>query len=555
MKKWGILSASVLACALLAAYLTAGSRVDDTTRLPSHQTEPTSSSSPETTPWNSTTEFRNTNRYNVVLEMVQGPFQGWFGGLASYENGVIVATRTGRLFFVSPREEIRRLPYRVPINWHAFSTRFAGHLGEHKRFSVKGLLAIPREGRIALIASHHYWFEEDRCYVLRVSRKIVAESDLLGAEPGPRERGWETLFETSPCIALPRAKPTQFYAHEAGGQLLLLDENMLLLSVGHEGFDGVTDPVSFAQDPSASYGKTLAIDLDTGAAEIFTSGHRNPQGLYLAPDGRVWSTEHGPRGGDELNLLRKGGDYGWPEVTYGTTYESLSWPVAKRPGEYEGYLQPIYAWVPSPGISSLVGVEKSLFEQWRGDLLVGSLRGGMLFRVRVREGRAVLTEPIPIGWRIRDLVEMRDGTIAMKTDSDRLIFMRPVPVLPPLGDTERDRSAEETGATDAVGDVWKLERGELLSLSCLGCHTLGKGEPSGIGSNLWGVFGRDIAAHPGYDYSEALLAKSGRWNETELDAYLKDPEGYASGTTMDYPGMSSREDRRVLIDYFRALAQ
>ena len=83
MKKWGILSASVLACALLAAYLTAGSRVDDTARLPSHQTEPTSSSSPETTPWNSTPEFRNTNRYNVVLEMVQGPFQGWFGGLAS----------------------------------------------------------------------------------------------------------------------------------------------------------------------------------------------------------------------------------------------------------------------------------------------------------------------------------------------------------------------------------------------------------------------------------------------------------------------------------------
>ena len=128
-------------------------------------------------------------------------------------------------------------------------------------------------------------------------------------------------------------------------------------------------------------------------------------------------------------------------------------------------------------------------------------------------------------------------------------------MLPPLGDTERDRSAEETGATDAVGDVWKLERGELLSLSCLGCHTLGMGEPSGIGSNLWGVFGRDIAAHPGYGYSEALLAKSGRWNATELDAYLKAPEGYASGTTMDYPGMSSREDRRVLIDYFRALAQ
>ena len=133
------------------------------------------------------------------------------------------------------------------------------------------------------------------------------------------------------------------------------------------------------------------------------------------------------------------------------------------------------------------------------------------------EARAVLIEPIPVGHRIRDVVELRDGTIAMKTDSGRVIFMRPAPTSPPLGDTG-DRTDSETTATDAVSDVWTLERGELLSLSCLGCHTMGKREPSGIGSNSRDVYGREIGRYPGYLFSKALRAKTGHWDAAALAA-------------------------------------
>jgi len=90
-----------------------------------------------------------------------------------------------------------------------------------------------------------------------------------------------------------------------------------------------------------SYGKTILIHLDDGTSEIYSLGHRNPQGLYVTPEGAIWSTEHGPQGGDELNLIVRGANYGWPLVTYGTDYGSAAWPLSHVQGRHDGYQQPI----------------------------------------------------------------------------------------------------------------------------------------------------------------------------------------------------------------------
>jgi glucose/arabinose dehydrogenase len=178
-----------------------------------------------------------------------------------------------------------------------------------------------------------------------------------------------------------------------------------------------------AQDAAFSYGKTIAIDVADGGSSFFTIGHRNAQGLYIDHSGHIWSTEHGPQGGDELNRLIRGGNYGWPYATYGTEYGALSWPLNKPESEWkeQRYQHPVFAWVPSIGVSNLVVVEQGLFSRWYGDLLISSLRQETIFRTRLRDGQVAYLEPIVIGSRIRDILEGHDGSIVLWTDDDTLI--------------------------------------------------------------------------------------------------------------------------------------
>ena len=118
--------------------------------------------------------------------------------------------------------------------------------------------------------------------------------------------------------------------------MVLLDDSRLLFSVGDYQHDGWNREQMLPQNDDAEYGKTVLIDLNTGESSIHTKGHRNPQGLYVSPTGTIWSTEHGPRGGDELNMIMQGANYGWPLVTYGTEYGDKIWPLNSSQGQHEG---------------------------------------------------------------------------------------------------------------------------------------------------------------------------------------------------------------------------
>ena len=150
--------------------------------------------------------------------------------------------------------------------------------------------------------------------------------------------------------------------------------------------------------------------------EIWTYGHRNAQGLAVHPEtGDVWLNEHGPRGGDELNLIRPGLNYGWPVVGYGVNYGS---GAAIHQGTHlDGMEPPTHIWVPSIGISGMLFYSGDAFPEWRGDMFVGGLSGQRLVRLRL-QGEEVEREEILIQdmGRIRDIQQGPDGYLYLATD-------------------------------------------------------------------------------------------------------------------------------------------
>ena len=153
--------------------------------------------------------------------------------------------------------------------------------------------------------------------------------------------------------------------------------------------------------------------------EIFTWGHRNPQSLAVHPEtGKVWEAEHGPRGGDELNLLKAGANYGWPKATAGIDYDgSVISPYKTLPGMED----PIRTWVPSISPSGLCFYTGDKFPAWKGSLFMGGLSAYALFRVELNGERYVAEERLIEGRLpyIRDVREGPDGLIYLVTHSDR----------------------------------------------------------------------------------------------------------------------------------------
>ncbi|MGE0701729.1 MAG: PQQ-dependent sugar dehydrogenase, partial [Hyphomicrobiaceae bacterium] len=145
-------------------------------------------------------------------------------------------------------------------------------------------------------------------------------------------------------------------------------------------------------------------------------GHRNTQAAAIHPaTGALWVVEHGPRGGDEVNLVRRGANYGWPVIGYGIDYSGA---VLHASTHKEGMEQPLYYWVPSIAPSGMAFYTGDVFPAWRGNLLVGALAGKALHRL-VLDGERVVAEEMLLkdrGERIRDVRQGPDGAVWIATD-------------------------------------------------------------------------------------------------------------------------------------------
>lgn len=243
---------------------------------------------------------------------------------------------------------------------------------------------------------------------------------------GDRLQDVEPIFTTHP------AKSGD--AH-GGGKMLFLPDGTLLVSMG-DGFYFREE----SQKLDSHIGKLLRIHVDGSAPEdnpfvgqdgvlpeIYSYGHRHIQGLVLDPaSGRVYAHEHGPRGGDELNLIRPGRNYGWPVISYGRDYSrALITPFTRM----SGMEQPLLHWTPSIAPAGMALYDGDLFPDWRGDLFVGGLAEEALRRVSMTDGepggQQILLEEV--GERIREVRTGPDGALYVLTDEDPGRLLRIVP--------------------------------------------------------------------------------------------------------------------------------
>lgn len=218
-----------------------------------------------------------------------------------------------------------------------------------------------------------------------------------------------------------------------GSRLVIGTDGYLYASIGDHGADDT------AQDLSLHSGKIIRITkdgapapgnpfLDTAGAlpEIYTYGNRNPQGMTLTPEGELWANEHGPRGGDEVNVITAGANYGWPVVTHGRAYSGLPMGEGK---EKEGMTPPIQVYVPSIAPSGMAFYQGDAFKGWQGDLFIGALALTHLNRLDMEDGKIVGEERLleDKGWRIRDVRSGPDGFLYLLTDAPdgKLVRLEP----------------------------------------------------------------------------------------------------------------------------------
>jgi len=474
-----------------------------------------------------------TNLYTVRFEQIPIAIDGRYGAIAPLGNGVLFSARSGRLWFVDSTRTPRELALRVPINIAEFeSDPYNATVVNGDNFAVKGLFTEVTANGVRILASHLQWDRGNHCNTLRVSVIELPLDSLLRGSGGT----WRTLFDTRPCLELGLVGGRRAPTISAGGRMVRLTDEEILLSVGLFFNDRLStgDPAAAKSDEN-DYGKTIAIDLASGRSRVFTKGHRNPQGLAVGADQRIWSTEHGPRGGDELNQIKQGSDYGFPNVSYGTEYGSLDWPLSSAPGRHEGFEKPAFAWVPSIGTSQLVVVNGQAFSRWRGDLLVSSLVGHALFRVRLEGDRVVLVEPIQTIHRMRDIIETANGELVILTEDGFLLYLEPLDA----GVSDQRMSAPE--------------RGMVVASQCQGCHSFKRGGANGIGPNLFGVIGRRAASSSGYGYSEGMRAFGERWTEDALRRYLAEPAALVPGTSMVLASKLTEGQVGDLIAYLESL--
>ena len=311
--------------------------------------------------------------------------------------------------------------------------------GNLDQISIAGVPQVFAMGQGGLLdVSVHPRFAENRLIYLTYSqgdrsgnRTRIARARLENNTLGDLR----VLFEVS------QSKPG---AQHFGSRIIWLADGTLVASIG----DGGNPPIEFngefirqqAQNRNSHLGKVIRLNDDGSIPSnnpfatskdakpaLWSYGHRNIQGMTLDPTrNRVWATEHGSRGGDELNLIERGENYGWPVVTHSREYSGgLISPETSRPG----LVDPKVIWTPSIAPSGLAFYNGDRFPQWRGNLFAGGLVSQDIRRIELDEGGNVIAQhSIPIGQRVRDVRQGPDGLLYILTDdpNGQLIRLEPI---------------------------------------------------------------------------------------------------------------------------------
>lgn len=297
---------------------------------------------------------------------------------------------------------------------------------------VEGLPRVDAQGQGGLleVALHPKFADNGWIYLTYAQRDEsgangteVARGKLAGGPGSYRLQQVETLF---------RMQPKSNAGQHFGSRIVFDRDGLMYVTLGDRG------DMKRAQDLGDHAGKILRL-TDSGKpapgnpfsgnekarAEIYSLGNRNVQGAALHPTtGVLWASEHGPQGGDELNVIKAGTNYGWPVITYGVNYG-----IGSKIGEgtaKDGLAQPLKQWTPSPALSGMAFYSGDKFPKWRGDVLLGALRAQSLIRVRL-EGESVVEDEVMMSGqlpRVRDVRVGPDGYVYLLSDQANGALLR-----------------------------------------------------------------------------------------------------------------------------------
>ncbi len=264
-------------------------------------------------------------------------------------------------------------------------------------------------------------FEDSRMIYWSYAKPVDGDKTATAAARGVLAEdysaitGVELIFEQFPAVPVP--------AH-FGSRIVFDGDGHVFITTGEHFTEEYRQ---YAQDLDKTFGKVVRLNLDgsvprdnpfvhqDGAiASIWSYGHRNIQGAYMWND-QLWTIEHGPQGGDELNIPEPGGNYGWPVVSYGQKYSGA--PIGTGKASADGFEEPVYFWDPVIAPAGMHPYDGDMFPDWQGDLLISSLTPGGLVRLEIADGRVVAEERLlmDIG-RVRDVEIDADGAILILTD-------------------------------------------------------------------------------------------------------------------------------------------
>ena len=220
----------------------------------------------------------------------------------------------------------------------------------------------------------------------------------------------KTWLVTKPCVPISAVQHTS-------GRFAVIDSKSAYVTIGDLGYTQISN-----RKKRGDLGSIFKVS--STSVSKFSQGHRNAQGILLYNGKDLLAAEHGPRGGDELNLIKAGSDYGWPFVTYGQPYGPGDYVRPSKTGTHAGFVEPLKYWVPSIAPTELVQLPKSGWGDWSNQLVLGTLREQVLVFMAIDERFAVTnTVNVDIGERIRDLEVLSTGELVATTDSGQLLVI------------------------------------------------------------------------------------------------------------------------------------
>lgn len=381
--------------------------------------------------------------YNhVILDHYTVPVYSSYGGIAQIDNDILYLSGDSDLFLLQEKEtnnfKFKKISVaKIDNKKDIFVKNNEKKVGNYAErfFGIKDILVDNFRGfeNKLLFASSLEYNETKDCYTVGVYFTQINNTQIFEISE------WRNIFSTKKCLTIDITTNPRFAAASAGGRIIKLDANHILLSIGDFYADGVNGP-ALSQDLTNMYGKMIKINVKNSNYEIFSFGHRNPQGLYIDQNNNIFSTEHGPTYGDELNYISQNNNYGWPLATYGTNYKSSdaykkkqanknkkTWPLDITENSHNSFTKPLFSWGNTIGISNIIVYENNYFSKWNKNLIISTLASNQLIRMNFdyEKQSIIYKENIKIGKRIRDIISMDDGRIVLLTDRGKKLNENP----------------------------------------------------------------------------------------------------------------------------------